>query len=165
MFELTEIMRQKDDYIFVAALNRLREGEQTAADVKLFKTRITTREHDLTSMFVVNNPRDTFNHKIIRRHQGALFEFRAIDTLSSDDRTDIAVQKARDQIAVMPPKKTQKLLHDLIVKEGLPVKLSSKVDVKMACAMGLREKCALSRARVARLSCRLELKIRLSASV
>ena len=39
MFELTEIMRQKDDVEFAQLLNRLREGSHTAADLHMLKSR------------------------------------------------------------------------------------------------------------------------------
>uniref|UniRef100_A0A8C4NJN1 ATP-dependent DNA helicase n=1 Tax=Eptatretus burgeri TaxID=7764 RepID=A0A8C4NJN1_EPTBU len=39
MFELHEIMRQRDDLQFAQLLNRLREGRQTPADLQLLRTR------------------------------------------------------------------------------------------------------------------------------
>ena len=39
MYELTKIMRQADDIPFSEALNRLREGKQTTADVALLRSR------------------------------------------------------------------------------------------------------------------------------
>jgi len=44
IYELTEIMRQKDDQLFATMLNRLREGKQTEADLELLKSRICTKE-------------------------------------------------------------------------------------------------------------------------
>ena len=40
IFELTEIMRQKDDKYFAQLLNRLREGKQTQDEVTVLKSRI-----------------------------------------------------------------------------------------------------------------------------
>ena len=39
MFELTEIMRQKDDTPFAEILNRVREGQQTETDIRVLKSR------------------------------------------------------------------------------------------------------------------------------
>ena len=39
MFELTEIMRQKDDIVFAKLLNRVREGNQTQEDITLLRAR------------------------------------------------------------------------------------------------------------------------------
>ena len=40
MFELKEIMRQKDSKVFAEILNRLREGNHTAADILKIKERL-----------------------------------------------------------------------------------------------------------------------------
>ena len=40
MFELTEIMRQKDDKDFAELLNCLREGKQTQDDLTVLKSRL-----------------------------------------------------------------------------------------------------------------------------
>ena len=39
MFELTEIMRQKDDSMFAQLLNRIREGNQTENDLATLESR------------------------------------------------------------------------------------------------------------------------------
>jgi len=40
LFELTEIMRQKDDKEFVQLLNRLREGKHSEDDITILKQRL-----------------------------------------------------------------------------------------------------------------------------
>ena len=65
LFELTKIMRQKDDKQFAEALNRLREGIQTAQDVALFKTRClkkTNPEYDLGAPHIMHYNRDVNAH-------------------------------------------------------------------------------------------------------
>ena len=44
MFELTEIMRQKDDVMFAALLNRAREGKQTDQGLTALKSRTISYE-------------------------------------------------------------------------------------------------------------------------
>ena len=44
MFELTEIMRQKDDTPFAELLNRVREGNQTEKDFAVLKSRSILHE-------------------------------------------------------------------------------------------------------------------------
>ena len=46
MYELTEIMRQKDDQMFAELLNRLREGLQTDKDVEKLKMKISETKTD-----------------------------------------------------------------------------------------------------------------------
>ncbi|KAM7431258.1 hypothetical protein ABFA07_018152 [Porites harrisoni] len=45
LFELTEIMRQKDDKQFAELLNRLREGNHTQNDIEVLKQRILKIKH------------------------------------------------------------------------------------------------------------------------
>ena len=40
LFELTEIMRQKDDKEFAELLNRLREGKHSEEDIAILKQRL-----------------------------------------------------------------------------------------------------------------------------
>ena len=42
MFELTRVMRQSEDQLFASALNRIREGNQTAADIDIIKSRMVS---------------------------------------------------------------------------------------------------------------------------
>lgn len=39
-FELTEIMRQRDDQAFAVALNNMSKGKMTASDIALLRTRV-----------------------------------------------------------------------------------------------------------------------------
>jgi len=50
MYELTEVMRQKDDQDFARLLNRLREGEQTVNDIAILKSRVAHESPLLTSI-------------------------------------------------------------------------------------------------------------------
>ena len=56
MFELTEIMRQKDDAQFAELLNRIREGKHTEEDLSLLKT----RSHFLRGCQLSNNEKMNF---------------------------------------------------------------------------------------------------------
>ena len=44
IYELDEVMRQKDDAVFASLLNRLRKGHHTQADIELLKTRIISTD-------------------------------------------------------------------------------------------------------------------------
>ena len=46
IFELTEIMRQRDDASFAELLNRIRGGKHTEEDKPVFKTRAFTTENE-----------------------------------------------------------------------------------------------------------------------
>ena len=45
IYELTQIMRQKDDKTFAELLNRLRTGHQTQEDIKLLKNTKIRNKH------------------------------------------------------------------------------------------------------------------------
>ena len=45
LYELTEIMRQKDDKLYAELLSRLREGNQSQDDIEKLKSRIIDENH------------------------------------------------------------------------------------------------------------------------
>ena len=72
MIELTEIMRQKDDHMFIATLNRIRTGSQTEGDIELKHSRSITQAdpnypRDTLYIWAENAPVDEHNRKKTRR--------------------------------------------------------------------------------------------------
>ena len=66
LYELTEIMRQKDDKLYAELLSRLREGNQSQDDIEKLKSRIIDANHpnypyDAVHMFATNAEVDEFN--------------------------------------------------------------------------------------------------------
>ena len=87
MFELTEIMRQKDDQTFAELLNRVREGNQTEDDIALLKSRSVSRNterymslKDYQHLFPCNEDVDSHNdavfdiYRFIRSNKRYMFE-------------------------------------------------------------------------------------------
>lgn len=69
MYELTEIMRQKDDKEFVEILNRLREGKHTTDDLAKLKGSWTTNDsklYNIPYLFATRKEVFGFNEKIFR---------------------------------------------------------------------------------------------------
>ena len=71
LFELTEIMRQKDDKQFVELLNCLREGKHSDDDIAILKQRLlnVTPENDnypinTTHLFTTNASVDAHNNAL-----------------------------------------------------------------------------------------------------
>ncbi|XP_020620270.1 ATP-dependent DNA helicase PIF1-like [Orbicella faveolata] len=69
LFELTEIMRQKDDKEFAQLLSRLREGNQPEDDIAILKQRLLTVRPqqdnypmNTTHLFTTNTPVDAHNN-------------------------------------------------------------------------------------------------------
>ncbi|CAF1226999.1 unnamed protein product [Rotaria sp. Silwood1] len=69
-FELTEIMRQKDDKTFAIALSNLAKGMMALEDINLFKSRIISAEkldvvEDAIRVFRSNAEVDAYNAKVL----------------------------------------------------------------------------------------------------
>ena len=67
MFELTEIMRQRDSKTFAEMLSRLREGKQTEENILKFKERIIDTNSNnypkgAPHLFIQNDKVNHFNH-------------------------------------------------------------------------------------------------------
>ena len=77
MFELDEIMRQRDSKLFAELLNRLREGNHTAADIAKLKERVIQEDinHpvDAPHLFVQNAKVDEFNQRVHNAASGNKF--------------------------------------------------------------------------------------------
>lgn len=76
-----------------------------------------------------NDPKDAFNGQILTQHDGLVFQFEAIDIIASEYGTEQAIQKAQEYISAMPLTATRKLMQVLKVREGMPVELSTNIDV------------------------------------
>lgn len=91
MFELTEIMRQKEDGQFAELLNRLREGMHTEIDIAKLKQRLTAPEtvnsnvSSLQHLFTVNALVDLHNMKAFKKADDRKkCEIAAIDAVDGD---------------------------------------------------------------------------------
>ncbi|CAF4793393.1 unnamed protein product, partial [Rotaria sp. Silwood2] len=70
LFELTEIMRQKDDQIFAIALSNIAKGIMTLEDINLLKSRIVSNENleimgEAIRVFRSNAEVDTYNTRVL----------------------------------------------------------------------------------------------------
>ncbi|CAF4643347.1 unnamed protein product, partial [Rotaria sp. Silwood2] len=70
LFELTEIMRQKDDKTFAIALSNIAKGTMTLDDIDLLKSRIVSNENlemmrDAIRIFRSNAEVDAYNTKVL----------------------------------------------------------------------------------------------------
>ncbi|CAF4700768.1 unnamed protein product, partial [Rotaria socialis] len=70
LFELTEIMRQKDDKSFAIALSNIAKGTMTLEDINLLKSRIVSTENlemieDPIMIFRSNAEVDAYNTKVL----------------------------------------------------------------------------------------------------
>ena len=76
MFELTEIMRQRDSKLFAELLNRLREGKHTASDNAKLNCKERVVQEDINNqidaphLFVQNAQVDEFIQRIYNAAKG-----------------------------------------------------------------------------------------------
>ena len=67
MFELDEIMRQRESKVFPEILNRLREGKHTSTDLQKLKQRCIEESvcpREAPRLFIQNTMVDNYNEKV-----------------------------------------------------------------------------------------------------
>jgi len=112
-YELTEIMRQKDDKQFAIMLTKLTRGQLEEADVKYFQNLIIylniTFQPQVMHLWATNNEVDEINRRVLNSMNQVSFISEAIDT--SAKRSDIVFAKK------LPQQKTMGLALRLVLKE------------------------------------------------
>ncbi|XP_062600656.1 uncharacterized protein LOC134262299 [Saccostrea cucullata] len=86
MHELTEIMRQKDDVHFAELLNRLREGNQTEADIQTLKQRCVDESlpvypRDAPRLYTRNESVNAYNNQVFLLADGEKVNIPAHDSV------------------------------------------------------------------------------------
>ena len=96
LFELTEIMRQKDDKIFAELINRLREGNHCQNDIEVLKERVLkTKPGDKnypfskTHLFSTNALVNNHNTTIYHASQTDKAQIKCIDIVVGDMSDDL----------------------------------------------------------------------------
>ena len=96
MFELTEIMRQKDDAPFAELLNRIREGKHTDEDMRVLKNRAITSEDasyqtlkNELHLFPCNAAVDAHNTNIFNGTTTEKVEVRCVDAVLGEDSSEV----------------------------------------------------------------------------
>ena len=142
MFELKEIMRQRESKDFAKLLNRLREGNHTKEDIQKLKQRVidvTSHEYpkDAPHVFIQNAKVNDFNARAHNALPGTkYFISRAHDSVIGADSQELR-NKILNQIP-NDPRKTKQLhsvLH-LAVGERTEISLSTRTDDGMTNGAG-----------------------------
>ena len=99
LFELTDIMRQKDDKEFAELLNRLKEGKHFEDDIALLKQRFLNvkPEEDnypfnITRLFTTNAPVHAHNNVLYTFSKNDKGEVKAVDIIVGDISDDLRKQ-------------------------------------------------------------------------
>ena len=141
MFELHEIMRQRESKNFAEILNRLREGKHTAEDILKFKERIIEPNScqypkDVPHLFIQNAKVNDFNDRAHRAISGTKYSIKAHDSVigaKSQDLTDKILKQIPSD-----PRKTKQLhsILNIAVGERTEISLNIRTDDGMTNGAG-----------------------------
>ena len=134
IFELTEIMRQKDDDEWKQVLSEIRVCNHTSTNIKLIMTRKILEEEsirivDIPHLFPTRDGVAEFNETVLQRTPGEITVVTAIDS----PPTDITATMQKLVLAAAQNKdvnSTGNLPYQLNIKEGLLYDLTANVDVE-----------------------------------
>ncbi|MES9882338.1 MAG: AAA family ATPase [Sedimenticola sp.] len=132
MYELIEIMRQRDSLILAQLLNRLRENKQTREDIDMLLTRTcSSLQPDYPStaphLFLENARVNAWNNTIYDTAIGIKWVSKAHDIIVGNVSHELA-EKIRSQIPV-DPSKTMQLNSDLKLAVGLNYEICLNINV------------------------------------
>ena len=134
MYELVDIMRQKDDLAFAQLLNRLRLNEMTEEDKQKLQTRVVDREtgdypKDALHLFAQNCFVDQHNDTILSQLPGEKIVIPCHDSVVS---ANIPASMHQSLINKLPKEygKTGQLKKSLTVVVGMIVVHTANVDVE-----------------------------------
>ncbi|XP_046810029.1 uncharacterized protein LOC124420612 [Lucilia cuprina] len=95
-YELTEIMRQREDFSFAQALNNMAVGEMTTANIELIQSRVVTSSDNIPSdavhLFVSNAEAELHNNFRLGRITSEEFTAKSFDIVKSDS---LSVERKR----------------------------------------------------------------------
>ena len=121
MFELNEIMRQRDSRVFAELLNRLREGKHTESDILKLKGRVIQEDInnplDAPHLFIQNAKVDKFNVRAHNAAKGDKFRLNAQDSVIGAHSPELIRDKILTQVP-KDPRKTKQLALQLCLTEG-----------------------------------------------
>ena len=134
MYELVDIMRQKDDLAFAQLLNRLRLNEMTEEDKQVLQTRVFDRDtgdypKDAVHLFARNFYVKKHNDNILSQLPGEKFVIPCHDNVVS---ANIPAKECQTLINSLPDdySKTGQLMKSLTVVVGVIVVHTANVDVE-----------------------------------
>ncbi|CAF3286262.1 unnamed protein product [Rotaria sp. Silwood2] len=124
LFELTEIMRQKDDKTFAIALSNIAKGTMTDEDIHLLKSRIVSTENletieDAIRIFRSNAEVDAYNTKVLANLNTEGATANAYDFCIGDGLASLK-EKVLNNVKNLKTTETY----------GLPLKIDLKVGAK-----------------------------------
>ena len=141
MFELHQIMRQRESKQFAELLNRLREGNHTKEDITKLKERTiietcSNYPKDAPHLFIQNAKVNDFNNRAHNALSGTKYSIKAHDSVIGAES-----QELRDKILKLvpsDPRKTKQLhaVMKFAVGERTEISLNTRTDDGMTNGAG-----------------------------
>ena len=118
MYELRQIMRQRDSRLFAEILNRLREGKHTEEDLRILKQRLISESdgnypHHAPHLFYQNKKVECFNKKAYNASHEEKFSVIASDSVigaQSEKMKEMLLSRIPND-----PRKTMQLASELCI--------------------------------------------------
>lgn len=141
LFELDEIMRQRDDLTFAKCLTRLAKGKLTDEDVALLNSRCFCNENDLPSeaknairLIWTNKDVDAYNSKRLEELRqifplNMCIIVHAVDKVARGDYTPAQVNRALVKAKELCTQKTHGLPAKLQLQIGARYMITTNIDV------------------------------------
>ena len=129
MVELTQIMRQKNDQLFIQLLNRVRTATQTEDDMNIINSRCITPDDpnypsDALHIWAENAPVDGHNRNKLEELPGSLYILRAKDQYPTNVR-----KQDIDRVLARGRSETGGLDYEIHIKEGARVMLTTNICI------------------------------------
>ena len=128
--ELTEVMRQRGDSLFIQLLNQIRIGEPTPEDEDVFQSRSISKNNRVypineLHMFAENAPAQLHNDEMLTKINSTLYSILAIDDLPPDK----IPARVIDQVLSRSQSETGGLSQKLDIKVDARVMLTSNISI------------------------------------
>lgn len=134
LFELDEVMRQKDDLAFAQLLNRLRHNQMTNEDIDVIeKCNIAENSpnypHNAPHLFTMNIKVDEYNNKLIEQLPGEKVIVKAVDSVLHDHTKLVKDRLLRSLQSQDDVSKTANLMTRLTLAIGMIYDITVNIDV------------------------------------
>ena len=136
MFELDQVMRQKDNAEFANILNRLRIGQQTEMDIRVLKERLINKDISAAS-YPLSLPHIFTKNEDVRAHNNKVHDMSPQMMQISINCSDVVIGDVLPEVKTKilntipsDPAKTMGLLKKLETAIGQRVEMCCNVDVE-----------------------------------
>ena len=129
MFELDEIMRQRESKMFAEILNRLREGKHTTTDLQKLKERCVQESscpQEAPRLFIQNALVDKYNEQVYESFTDNRYTIKAQDSVIGAASAE-QKEKIMRQIPYVPLRNSKQLAHKLKLAVGQRTEVATNV--------------------------------------